>query len=210
MDELEISGKRYISSRRAARQYKYHSDYIGQLIRGGKVVGAKVGRAWYVETKSLATYLGQEEVFQSGAGTPAAAGVPGVVYIGKPPVQEKKIEPEPSGTNYVAEKILTPHIVPVQKIALTYIPDTEPFLPEVRSSGDTQESNHKVTAIEEQEFSPVRKRKKQAKKSSRLAFLLLTYVGAAALGLSIVGANFIVASITVEQGKPASVGYFLK
>ena len=42
MDELEISGKRYISSRRAAQEYKYHADYIGQLVRAKKVAGQKV------------------------------------------------------------------------------------------------------------------------------------------------------------------------
>lgn len=60
MDELEIGGKKYLSSKRAAREHKYHIDYIGQLIRAGKVVGKKVGRAWYVEEKSLNTYLKQE------------------------------------------------------------------------------------------------------------------------------------------------------
>ena len=60
MDELEISGRRYISSARAAKEHKYHSDYIGQLVRGGKVVGQKVGRAWYVDADSLAEYLGKE------------------------------------------------------------------------------------------------------------------------------------------------------
>lgn len=60
MDELEISGKRYISTRRAAREHGYHSDYMGQLIRGKKVAGQKVGRAWYIEEQSLAAYLGKE------------------------------------------------------------------------------------------------------------------------------------------------------
>ena len=60
MDELEISGKRYISTRRAAKEHKYHSDYIGQLIRAGKVEGQKVGRSWYVIADSLAEYLGKE------------------------------------------------------------------------------------------------------------------------------------------------------
>ena len=60
MDELEISGRRYISSVRAAKEHKDHSDYIGQLVRGGKVVGQKVGRAWYVDADSLAEYLGKE------------------------------------------------------------------------------------------------------------------------------------------------------
>jgi len=60
MDELEISGKRYISTRRAGKEHKYHSDYIGQLIRGGKVKGQKVGRSWYVDESSLSSYLGKE------------------------------------------------------------------------------------------------------------------------------------------------------
>ncbi|HWB33935.1 MAG TPA: hypothetical protein VG753_01270 [Candidatus Paceibacterota bacterium] len=57
MDELEISGKRYISTRLAAKLHKYHADYIGQLIRAKKVPGQKVGRAWYVDAKALDAYL---------------------------------------------------------------------------------------------------------------------------------------------------------
>jgi hypothetical protein len=60
MDELEIAGQRYLSTRRAGREHKYHSDYIGQLIRGGKVVGKKVGRSWYVQESSLNAYLSGE------------------------------------------------------------------------------------------------------------------------------------------------------
>lgn len=60
MDELQISGKRYISSRRVAKENGYHTDYIGQLIRGGKLKGQKVGRAWYVEADSFANFLGEE------------------------------------------------------------------------------------------------------------------------------------------------------
>ena len=60
MDELVISDKRYISTRRAGKEHGYHSDYIGQLIRGGKVQGQKVGRSWYVDEESLAQYLGKE------------------------------------------------------------------------------------------------------------------------------------------------------
>jgi hypothetical protein len=57
MDELEISGKRFISTRLAAKLHKYHSDYIGQLIRGKKIAGQKVGRSWYVDAESLEEYF---------------------------------------------------------------------------------------------------------------------------------------------------------
>lgn len=60
MDELQISGKRFISARRIARENGYTSDYIGQLIRGGKITGQKVGRAWYVDAASFDKYLGSE------------------------------------------------------------------------------------------------------------------------------------------------------
>ncbi len=60
MDALHISGKWYISSRRAAKEHGYHVDYIGQLIRTGKVKGQKVGRAWYVLADSLSDYLEKE------------------------------------------------------------------------------------------------------------------------------------------------------
>lgn len=60
MDALHISGKWYISSRRAAKEHGYHSDYIGQLIRTGKVKGQKVGRSWYVLADSFSEYLEKE------------------------------------------------------------------------------------------------------------------------------------------------------
>jgi hypothetical protein len=57
MDSLEIEGKEYISAKRAAKENSYTTDYIGQLIRGGKLKGHKVGRAWYVEQDSLSLYI---------------------------------------------------------------------------------------------------------------------------------------------------------
>jgi hypothetical protein len=58
MDSLEIDGKQYISSREAAKRHSYTTDYVGQLIRGGKIEGKKVGRTWYVEIRSLDAYAG--------------------------------------------------------------------------------------------------------------------------------------------------------
>ncbi|MDE2213297.1 MAG: hypothetical protein KGJ34_02075 [Patescibacteria group bacterium] len=62
MDALQISGKWYISARRAAKENGYHSDYIGQLVRSGKVKGTKVGRAWYVLADSFTDYLSIADV----------------------------------------------------------------------------------------------------------------------------------------------------
>ena len=59
MDSLHISGKLYVSSHRAAKEYGYHPDYIGQLIRSRKLKGQKVGRSWYVLIDSLTMYFGE-------------------------------------------------------------------------------------------------------------------------------------------------------
>lgn len=53
MEELEIQGKKYISSKRASVLTKYAKDYIGQLARSGKVPATRVGRAWYVELNAI-------------------------------------------------------------------------------------------------------------------------------------------------------------
>jgi len=91
MDELQISGKRFISSRRIAKDNGYHTDYIGQLIRGGKVKGQKVGRTWYVDEASFAAYLGKEK----GADFVESA------IVEEEPVQEQVIED-------VVEEVIAP------------------------------------------------------------------------------------------------------
>lgn len=64
MDELDLQGKKYISSKRAAEITGYAKDYVGQLARGGKVPATRVGRAWYVELESIKRHAGVEEVQQ--------------------------------------------------------------------------------------------------------------------------------------------------
>jgi len=97
MDELEIAGKQFISTRRAGREHGYHSDYIGQLIRGGKVTGQKVGRSWYVNAESLATYLNKEYI---------APKKPDVVIESLDTVlpKEEKAQPEPVVIEQVEKK----------------------------------------------------------------------------------------------------------
>ena len=57
MDEINLGGKIYISTRRAAKEYKYHSDYLGQLVRAGKLDGHKVGRSWYILNDSMKAFI---------------------------------------------------------------------------------------------------------------------------------------------------------
>ncbi len=94
MDELEISGKRYISTRRAAKEYGYHADYIGQLIRGKKLLGRKVGRSWYVELETLAAHFGKEGGILPQVGVVAKEVAPHEV-IAPAPVEEVLVAPTP-------------------------------------------------------------------------------------------------------------------
>lgn len=131
MDELEISGKRYISSRRAAKENKYHSDYIGQLIRAGKVVGQKVGRSWYVEVSSLDAYLRGEGVVPQSAELSAPVEK----------LEEEKHEEVPAPVEHIPQpqtKVSDePYKIPIRPIkkieekapGLTYVPDETPLVP---------------------------------------------------------------------------------
>jgi hypothetical protein len=58
MDEIVVTGKTYLSSKKAAKTYHYATDYIGQLCRAGKVDCQRFGRAWYVNADSLTEYAG--------------------------------------------------------------------------------------------------------------------------------------------------------
>jgi len=52
-DELTLDGVKYISAKRAAEITQYSRDYIGQLCRGGKILGRRIGRNWYVSEDSI-------------------------------------------------------------------------------------------------------------------------------------------------------------
>jgi len=112
MDELEISGRRYLSTKRAAKEHKYHSDYIGQLIRGKKVVGQKVGRSWYVDAESLEQYLNNEKASAHAQPAPAVtvAKVKPLAEVVEEKVVEEVIAPamveeeEPAASAEVEQK----------------------------------------------------------------------------------------------------------
>ncbi|MDE1975505.1 MAG: hypothetical protein KGI49_03295 [Patescibacteria group bacterium] len=61
-DSLNIDGKIYISSRRAAEISKYSNDYVGQLCRAGKVAARMMGRTWFVDQASILAHKKNAEV----------------------------------------------------------------------------------------------------------------------------------------------------
>lgn len=181
MDELEISGKRYISTRRAAREHGYHSDYMGQLIRGKKVAGQKVGRAWYIEEDSLKVYLGHEvapapkAVAQEEASAPApierlvveepapVQPVPEVVEVVAVPQQPESVVPvavhEP--VVEVAENIKK-ETEPAQEIHHAFIEEHETRIPIHTQSYAAQEAGGLRYAADDSAPMPVVSRMPQA------------------------------------------------
>ncbi len=53
MEEIVFDGKKYISSKLAAKLTGYAKDYVGQLCREGRVTARLVGRSWYVLEDSI-------------------------------------------------------------------------------------------------------------------------------------------------------------
>jgi hypothetical protein len=124
MDELQISGKRFISSRRIARENGYTSDYIGQLIRGGKIVGQKVGRAWYVDAASFDAYLGSEGATPVKEVAPSSAAETTI----EAPISTSSVEPEPEVVEAPVEQVAPAPKTEEKKIEITPEAKTESIL----------------------------------------------------------------------------------
>ncbi|MFN3188072.1 MAG: hypothetical protein ACK42D_00800 [Candidatus Paceibacteria bacterium] len=59
MNTVVIDGVTYTKAGILAKQFRYTTDYIGQLCRGGKVDAQLVGRSWYVSKESLEQHSGK-------------------------------------------------------------------------------------------------------------------------------------------------------
>ncbi|HVY56006.1 MAG TPA: hypothetical protein VHC46_09650 [Thermodesulfobacteriota bacterium] len=86
MQELEIEGKTYISSRRAAEITGYAKDYVGQLCREGRVEARLVGRNWYILESSIREHrFGEEEKTQEMADAAPQRAWESPVYVPERP-----------------------------------------------------------------------------------------------------------------------------
>lgn len=93
MKEVTIDGIRYVSAAIAAKEFKYTTDYIGQLCRAKRVDAQLVGRSWYVNPDSLAAIRSGGKYSRSKA---KAAKV-------DEPVYEVKVSVEPVLTKTVVK-----------------------------------------------------------------------------------------------------------
>jgi hypothetical protein len=51
--DLLIDGREYISASRASKKVGYAQDYVGELVRTGRIPGRMIGRTWYVDINAL-------------------------------------------------------------------------------------------------------------------------------------------------------------
>lgn len=225
MDELEISGKRYISSKRIAKENRYHADYIGQLIRGGKVVGTKVGRAWYVDEQSFADYLNKEKTAYISpeivaVPEPALAPQPEAVPVAavQEELQETKKEEVPVA--YTVEMreekpavvTATPTAIPVRHQTLTYIADNRPLFPEISKrtapvfAARVQQAQ---TPQIQEKLPPVIVIPKKQTSLAKKSIVALSLVSCAALvfAATFFGSLEINSLVTVEKGQTATISY---
>ena len=217
MDELHISGKRFISSRRIARDNGYTADYIGQLIRGGKVTGQKVGRAWYVDAISFDTYLGQEG--GTSAKLPEVLHTPVTAPAGQtfaqqdlpPPFEEKKEEAVAAEALVYQVPLHIKKEKPIEEKVITsgglrYFADDGAGLPEI--SNETRV----FTAAEKNivPLAPLRREtfaSAQNKKHSRIKIFTLAGAGLAVFIFCAVVSSAVSLNLSIEAGNTASAFY---
>ncbi len=209
MDELDISGKRYLSSRRAAREHRYHSDYIGQLIRAGKVVGTKVGRAWYVEADSLADYLGAESIEHEPIVAPHEEPIALEVTREEETVVPIS-HPAPPAPPTPAAQVYRPFSS--ERRGLTYIADDSPLYPEIRDEVSSSRLHvHPLhREMPEQRDDVLRDVviRERAPRSVTIAQVgALVLVGMLAVAVTFGGSVFVASRMLVSDGVLAAAGY---
>lgn len=230
MDELEIGGKRYLSTRRAGREHKYTADYIGQLIRAGKVVGKKVGRAWYVEEASLSRYLNGEPAMQKQETEPVAyiteIKKQAATTVSEMPVghsQQKVDNPVKTEISSDIPAAKNPFIPPparrvpvdeerkitIRTPSLRYLSDDTPAIPVAPYRAFTKVVSAEVPTYDLEHVPNI----EQVHEENRTTFFSLATIAAAGIITFALtaGVSMIVSSKTiVEEGQSAAAGYTLK
>ena len=56
MDTVNVKGVNYEKASLLAKEFKYTSDYLGQLCRARKVDCQLIGRTWYINRDSLVNH----------------------------------------------------------------------------------------------------------------------------------------------------------
>lgn len=136
MDELEIKGKKYISSKRASEISGYAKDYIGQLARGGKIDATRFGRAWYVSESALLAHMG-------GAALEEVQAVQEIQ-----PIAVNKVNTSPAKKPILSPALYSPYNFPKTWSQVTYYEDNSEILPSlIKKSTETSDEITNKTIV---------------------------------------------------------------
>lgn len=132
--DLFFEGKKFISSRRAADLCAYTQDYVGQLIRSGKLEAKMVGRNWFVAEDSILAYkrLADESsrtLFQEEKKTISASRE---VEVPAPFVEPAPVNHPVAAASEVKEVVVIPSEPLQTYVGLTYVSDERSSLPELK------------------------------------------------------------------------------
>ncbi len=147
MNTVVIDGVTYTKAGTLAKQFRYTTDYIGQLCRAGKVDAQLVGRSWYVSEDSLMDHAGkrietlrQDEIaledksFSSGSADAVRVSAP-LSKITKKMLQSPSsylpVADSYSSTRYEADPV---DLLPTMQIRpiLPKVPAREEVLPAIK------------------------------------------------------------------------------
>lgn len=93
VSEIEVKGKKYITSKAAAGETGYAQDYIGQLARAGNIEAERSGGLWYVDLDSVRAHKANaaENILKSPVTVTAPPKVESIVsFDGKDYVSSKR------------------------------------------------------------------------------------------------------------------------
>lgn len=173
MDEIIISDRRFISAKRAAEEYGYNSDYIGQLVRSKKVHGTKVGRAWYVDEEKLNTLFERSKKISDMR--VSGKTIKNKAFL----VSEKVIEPlEKHSDAHIHMNKEIDNIITDSKRGVKYVDDISVSLPKL--------DKRKKNLIED--FRPIKDVSESPKKSKIPSFYIL-FLAMVSLGIGYMYGN---------------------
>ncbi len=122
---ISFDGKDYVSAARAAELTGYHQDYVGQLARGGTIIGRQVGNRWYVDREAILAHKTEKDRL---LGAVQAQSV-GIVRNTSRPQPESEVRDLFDADEY-----------------LTYTKDTNDLIPPLRAGNESVEEHFEETS----------------------------------------------------------------
>ena len=142
MEIVVLDGTEYMKASVAAKQFKYTSDYIGQLCRAKKIDAKLVGRTWFVNPKSLldhksnkyASLRSKEEKEEEDKSN----DVPIKIKAVTPVLKSKTAKSLEAHSNTEAG---------TRSLRVNYEADEESLIPNINKHGDGGESKKKTIRV---------------------------------------------------------------